>query len=144
MDATMLYLAITRYMGTKGWEVSPVTGTYCSGKNSIKNTCLCVSGCVGKCSQDTFLNVIVNHNKRNNEIQSVTLGILAGDDFASRKPSYRVDFNNKHGWHIDSSRNSHFKLPTLGGYEDYKKIIDLISDYGTALPYLAEANLVGL
>jgi hypothetical protein len=141
MDAQGLYLAITRYMHKRGWNQTPIYGTFCSGKASVQYTCFCVSACVGNCTNETYLNVIVNEKNGGNEIHSITLGVLTGETFEKRKESYRVDYNQTNGWHIDSSRVKHKKLKHLKGYGDYEKAIDLINSYGSTLPYVVENNL---
>jgi hypothetical protein len=140
-----MYQQITDYLLSIGLSNTPEPGTFCYERPNRTNTAVCLSACIDIPIEGLFLNVIVHNLVGGGEVNTISLGVLTGDEFSTRHESYRLDFNRTRGWHLNiNGQGGHISLNTNINKDDpneYTKIIDLIRNYGLSLP---SANTTGL
>ena len=133
MNSKQEYDKIVEYLNKKDWSTEPVKGTFCPGRTKEINNIqvVTVSASIQIPEPDKYSNIIVN--KSSDGVGSITLGFLTGRSFKSRKEVYRIDHNDKIGWHLDSKKYG-IKHQVLKEVDSWEDAIDLMIARGDKLP----------
>jgi hypothetical protein len=131
MSEKELFCSIVDYLKSIGWDSSPVTGTYCPIRR-YEDASFLISAAMPAVKNNIHLNVIIRCSKTKTQI---TFGILTYP-FKQREEIYRLEYNDKHKWHLDSKKYniSHKRLKSINKPEDWKEAINIINQYRKNLP----------